>query len=151
MNRLKNEKFLFLFIVFLHCAWIFLFRYFVTHDGPAHLYNANLITHMIFDNNDPASNIFEFTPGIVPNWIAHILLAAFNLLLRADLAEKAFLLSYVFLLAYSFRRLILTINAQSIAASYLIFPFVFSFTLQIGFFSFSFGIAVMFIVLAYFI
>jgi hypothetical protein len=146
----RNEKYFFLLNVLLHTLPIFTLTYFVTHDGPGHLYNSNLINSLLFDRDSRASSIFEFTPGIVPNWTGHLLLCIFNLFLNAPLAEKVFQLLYIFSFAYSFRFLVKSIPGADIVASWLCFPFIYSFTFHIGFYSFSIGLCILFIVLGIF-
>ncbi|MEO8088549.1 MAG: hypothetical protein ABI763_17155 [Bacteroidota bacterium] len=146
----RYEKYFFLLLVLLHAIPLFTLTYFVTHDGPGHLYNANLINHLLFDRESTSSKIFEFTPGIIPNWISHVLLCFFNLFLQAPVAEKAFQLLYVISFSYSFRLLVKSVHRANILASWLCFPFIYSFTFHIGFYSFSLGLSVLFFVLAYY-
>gem|GEM_PF-4258636 len=40
---------LFSFLLFLNLIPILLLKYFVTLDGPSHLYNANLIKHLLLN------------------------------------------------------------------------------------------------------
>ena len=144
----RSEKYFFLLIVLIHTVPLFTLKYFVTHDGPGHLYNSNLINSLLFDRESWVSSIFEFTPGIVPNWIGHLLLCVFNLIFDAPLAEKVFQLLYIFSFAYAFRLLVKSIPGTNILASWLCFPFIYSFTFHIGFYSFSIGLAILFAVLA---
>ncbi len=147
----RNEKYFFLLVVLLHTVPIFTLTYFVTHDGPGHLYNANLISHLLFDSTSTASAIFEFTPGLIPNWISHALLCFFKFFLQATEAEKAFQLLYIISFPYSFRLLIKSITGANVLAAWLCLPFIYSFTFHIGFYSFSIGLSVLFFVLAYFL
>ena len=144
----RAEKYFFLAFVILHTLPLFLLRYFVTHDGPGHLYNSNLINSLVFNSHAPASAIFEFTPGLVPNWLGHGLLCLFNIFFEAGAAEKLFQVLYVVTLCYSFRLLVTGIGGES-SVSWLIFPFIYSFTFHLGFYSFSIGISLLFLTIWY--
>ena len=96
------EKYFFFFIVLLHLIPMLSVKYFVTHDGPAHVYNAHLINNLLFHKDSIASNFFELTPGIVPNWIGHALIAFFSLFLPYFISEKVLLCIYIISFAFFF-------------------------------------------------
>lgn len=59
--------------------------WFVTQDGPAHLYNAQIITRS-FDADSPFNAFYHVRWQPLPNWVGHLSLA---LLLRAMPAREA--------------------------------------------------------------
>src|SRR5438045_3916149 len=118
-NR-RYEKFFFYAVIVLHLIPVLTLHYFVTRDGPAHLYNSNLINHILFKPGGISSFFFEFTPYINANWTGHILLCTFNFFLPAMLAEKLILGIYVILFLFAFRSFISAFNHIAIASSYLI-------------------------------
>jgi len=132
LNLKLIEKFLFLIVVLLNIIPVLSYTYFPTMDGPAHLYNSNLITHLLFEDNQQLHEFYKLNTIAVPNWIGHFILSFFNLFLPAFLAEKILLLIYFVGLPYSFRRLIITINPKAVFVSYFIFPFTYSFLFFIG-------------------
>src|SRR3569832_1056948 len=134
---MRLEKYFFYVILILYLIPVFLLDYFVTRDGPAHLYNSNLINHILFKHGGVSSFFFEFTPYVNANWTGHILLCILNLFLPAMLCEKIIFCIYIILLALGFRRFILTINPNNAAASWLIFPFIYTFPLNSGLYSFN--------------
>ncbi|AEA43656.1 hypothetical protein Fluta_1664 [Fluviicola taffensis DSM 16823] len=153
MNRLnkltKYERFFFLAVVVLNLIPILSHRFFPTIDGPAHLYNANLINHMLL--NPDFDSFFRFNPEPVPNWIGHILLCFFNWFLPGYLAEKLLLLVYFIGLPYSFRNLIKSAGGEYVLLSYLIFPFTYNYLFSMGFYNFSLGLIGLFILLSFWI
>ena len=153
MNRLnkltKYERFFFLAVVLLNLIPVLSHRFFPTIDGPAHLYNANLINHMLL--HPDFDSYFQFNPELVPNWTGHILLCFFNWFLPGFLAEKMLLILYFVGLPYAFRNLIKSANGEAVWLSYLIFPFTYNYLLSLGFYNFSLGLIGLFIVLSFWI
>lgn len=144
---MRTERFIFGLLVLCHLLPLFLLTYLVTHDGPTHVYNANLIGSLLFDSHPPVSGFFEFNPQIIPNWISHILLMVFSFPGSPAFAEKLVIGVYLVSFPYSFRAFLLSISKKTAAASYLIFPFVFAFSILTGLYSFCLGLSLSFYVL----
>ncbi|TAH42568.1 MAG: hypothetical protein EYC69_04855 [Bacteroidetes bacterium] len=144
---MKFEKYLFYLLVLVHLLPVLMLPYFVTHDGPAHVYNANLIHRMLFDQNPGGFEFFHFNPQILPNWISHVLLGVFNLIMDAALSERLLLAIYFVSFPLAFRALILSVNPNGFAGTYLIFPYIQAFSILTGLFSFCLGLSVLFYVL----
>tara|TARA_R110002072_G_scaffold17936_2_gene67553 strand:+ start:994 stop:2589 length:1596 start_codon:yes stop_codon:yes gene_type:complete len=147
----KFEPLLFLIFVCLHLLPALSGRYFPTLDGPAHLYNSQLIIDLVFNNNTELTNYFVLNNEPVPNWMGHFILALFNYFLPAFIAEKILIVAYVIALPYTFRKLVLQLNPEGALMSYLIFPFVYSFMFMLGFYNFSIAIVFSFLILRYWI
>jgi len=147
-QRSSTEKYLFLGITLLLVAPLAFLPYIVTHDGPAHIYNSNLILQLLSHPGKPVAELMRFNPEIVPNWIAHFSLAILNSFLPGRFAEKILLLSYCLIFPFAFRKLVLGFYPDARATTYLVFPFVQAFTFHIGFFSFSLGLCLSFYVIA---
>jgi hypothetical protein len=117
-------------------------------DGPAHLYNSNILVQLLAGNNVMSSfYIINNTP--IPNWTSHIILLIFNSFLPAWLAEKFFLVIYISGMAVSFRYLVKTLNPNNISLSIIIFPFIYSFLFHLGFYNFSLSIILLFTTLGF--
>lgn len=116
-------------------------------DGPAHLYNSQLINQILFGDQSILQEVFKMNPELIPNWTGHFMLSFFNLFLPAFLSEKAVLLFYVIGLPYSFRALIKTISPTNTFFSYLIFPFTYCFFVYMGFYNFL--IALVFLLITF--
>lgn len=154
MNRIINnlskyEKLLFFIVILLNLVPILSYRFFPTLDGPAHLYNANLINHLLFSSD--LDSFFQFNSEPVPNWTGHVFLCFFKSFLPGYLAEKMLLILYFVGLPYSFRNLTKSINPGYIGLSYLIFPFTYNHLLSLGFYNFSLGLIGLFLILTYWI
>lgn len=148
----KYEKFLFALFIVLTALPVLCSPFFPTVDGPAHLHNGNLLKHLLFLGNDFGRAFFDINKQLNSNFLDHIWFAFFGLFLPASLVEKSILLTYIISLPFSFRYLVKKlVNDERSAklSSYLIFPFVYSFTFRIGFFNFCLGIPVLFWILGY--
>ena len=143
----KYEKYFFLLIVFISLLPILSSKFFPTIDGPAHLHNANLLKHIWFHGNTNLVQFFDINKELNSNLVNHIWFAVAGLFFPPYLVEKSILVFYVVALPYSFRFLIKNISISENSAktaSYLIFPFIYSFPFCIGFFNFCMGLPIIF-------
>ncbi len=145
----KYIQVLFYLLVFLHALPVLLLDHLISVDGPAHLYNANLIIRLLSAGNDSANIFFEFSNSWSPNWTAHILLVLLSKLFGAFAAEKWIWFLYLVLLPMSFKSLIQTISPKSNAAPFYVFPFIYAFPLFLGFYSFCLALPIVFYLLAF--
>jgi hypothetical protein len=60
---------------------------FVTQDGPAHLYNAQILAWS-FDRSSPFRDVYTVTWEPIPNWAGHLVLAGLVAVLPAWLADR---------------------------------------------------------------
>lgn len=144
----KYEPYFFLLAVIIFCAPILLSYRFITLDGPAHLYNSKIIYQLLFNEDSLVDAFFIFNNFPNPNYFYHVL-ATFLFLFFNDIwVEKIIAIGYVFLFCYGFRQIIKNIESPK-TLSYLVFPFIYSFTFLIGFYNFSFSIAFLFWFIAF--
>lgn len=139
----RRADYIFLAVCLLNLLPALSFTYFPSLDGPAHLYNANLIPHLLWADGSGLAQNFIFNPQPVPNWTGHLLLALLGSVLPAFLAEKALLLFYLIGFPLAFRSLIKTVAPQGSLWSFLIFPFCYSFIFFLGFYNFLIGLVLM--------
>lgn len=147
-NLLHYEKYFFLLLVLLHLLPVLLLEFFVTHDGPSHVYNAYIISRLL--HSDPlTTQYFQFNPDLVPNWLGHLMLYFFNFFFDGNISERILLGLYIIGFPFSFRYLLLTLNKDAHWASYLIFPFIYTLLFYLGFFNFCIGIPLLFFSLSF--
>ena len=132
--------------MFLFCAIFFsvvLIRipFFMTVDGPSHLYNSQLIIQLL-SGDEFLAQYFSLNVGFIPNYLGHLILILTALFRGVWNAHDGILLAYVFGVGYSFRYLVFSIGESSKLMSFFIFPFLLSFHFLMGFYNFS--IALMF-------
>jgi hypothetical protein len=145
----KVEGKVFLFLLILNILPVIGFKYFPTLDGPAHLYNANLIRQLMLDGTVTLKQFYQFNSEIIPNWTAHFILSMSGFVLPPFLAEKVVTLFIIAGLPLAFRKLIKTIAPENILLSYMIFPFSYSFFTFLGFQNFLIAVVLMFYGLAF--
>lgn len=143
------EPLIFMIMVMVSLIPIFWFKIIPTLDGPAHLYNSNLILEILKDNYF-IKNYYTFNSFPVPNWTSHLVLAFFNSFLPAYIAEKILQIIYIVGLAYSFRYFVLSLSKNYIM-SFMIFAFLYSFFFFLGFWNFCLALVVMFFSLGYYL
>lgn len=147
----KVEPYLFLSLMVAGTLPLLFSNYFVTLDGPAHLYNANLIKEIFLGNHSSITDLFAVNDFPVPNWSGHLLMALFNLLLPAYLSEKLVFLLYFVLTPLFFRKLLLHLYPENRILTYLILLFVHNHLVYYGFINMSLGIMFLFITGYYFV
>ena len=130
-------------------AWpILTTPYFVTLDGPAHVYNAQLINRLLGDEAELTATYFAFNPEPVPNWGGHVLLIALSWFTSPEGAEKVLQLIYLVGLCLAFRSLVKQINPEAPWAAYLVFPLLYSFPFLLGFYNFCLAMVLLFFLLS---
>lgn len=140
----RNERTIFYGIALLHLFPVVFFSHYATLDGPAHVYNAQLINDLL--SGDPfISGYYRFNPAPVPNWSGHFLLSALLQLFSPETAFRIITGFTVLLLPVGFRYAVRQFYPKTPIASYLIFPFVYTFTFSLGFINFHLGLAFMLI------
>jgi hypothetical protein len=148
LSRIDHPA-LFYGLLFFNLILLTFSRFYPSVDGPAHLYNANLLAHFL-----KGDEILEawFTLNNLPiaNWTSHLMIAGLHLILPGWLAEKVFLMLYIAGMACSFRYLVSQVNPGNIALSLLVFPFIHTFLFYNGFYNFSISIIFIFFTIAYF-
>lgn len=144
-----ETKLFFLFSI-LNLIPVFLVKYVGSIDAPLHLYQSNVIGEL-WRSNELFEQFFKFNPIIVGNSTSQFILAFFNFVFPAWIAEKILLTIYILGLAFSFRYLITGINKKFSFISFLIFPFTYNTFFLFGHYNYVFGIFVMLIVFGYWI
>lgn len=143
MLRPRN---IFLFVGLPLCLLqIWLPTYFVTGDGPCHLYNAHIL-HSIWTNKDISfyDHFYSLSHNPNPNWLTHVALATMMFAVNGFLAEKILLTSYVLLFLSGFYVLLKRLSTEVSYWMLLIFIFVFHHLLTMGFYNFSMSVAFFF-------
>jgi hypothetical protein len=124
-------------------------KYIPSLDGPQHLHTINVLTELI-KGNDFVAQYYQINPLPAGYWSAHFIIGFFHLFLPSWVAEKSFLYIYILGMFFSFRYLVKKLNHNpNSATSLLIFPFMFSSYLLLGYYTFSFAAIFYFLTLGY--
>jgi len=145
--KIIEERHVFYAVLLINMFPVLFFRFFPTMDGPAHLYNSNIINTLLFSSHSLYNDYFIINPEPVPNWLSHFVLLLARQIFPAWLAEKFLLILYFTLLPMSFRALVKVYNKPEL--SYIIFPFTYSFLFYIGFYNFCLAFVLLFFTIRY--
>lgn len=140
-RRITGEQVLFVVLAALYVAPLWAFPYVATADGPSHLANAMVIK----DYGDPAATrlreYYVVSPRPSPNLLYHLSLVGLLYAFPPLTAEKLLLSLYVVLFAAAFRYLVIAVSGRPGPAALLVFPFIFSFSFNLGFFGWVISLA----------
>lgn len=140
----QYEPYLFAILLAINVIPVFGVSYFMTGDGPAHLYNAHIIAQLLLKDAPAIADFFELRHALIPNLGGHTLLTILTVLVPAALAEKLVYGLCLILLPLGFRYLVRQLNAEAVAWTLVIFPLAHNFCFYVGFQSFCLGLALMF-------
>jgi hypothetical protein len=149
-NNRKTEFIVFSSLVLLNSGYLFLYRFVPSLDGPQHLYNSRVIIELL-KSNEAISQFFKFNQILVGYWTAHALLAFFNWIFPAWVAEKMFLFVCLTGVAFSFRYLVKSINGSVSYAALLIIPISQHSFFFMGYYAFSLAWIFFFLILGYYL
>lgn len=121
-------------------------KHFISLDGSAHVYNAQLMNELLFGDG-PDKSLLEFNRFPVPNYSGHIVLQMLLLVFPAFVAEKIFVGLLLLLLPLGAARLIKKSGGNPVLALFF-FPLGFSFFVGFGFYNFSVGVIVLLFLLS---
>lgn len=119
--------------------------FYLTGDGPCHLYNARVL-HDIWSGRDAAfySRFYNVIYAPNPNWLSSVIMGWCMYFASGVVAEKLFLTLYALTLIFGFYKLLKQVSGSSSYLITIVFLFVFHHTLAKGFYNFSLGMALYF-------
>ncbi|MCC6463628.1 MAG: hypothetical protein IT260_24370 [Saprospiraceae bacterium] len=143
--RSISERQLFFILLALALVPVWSGRFFVTGDGPCHVYNARVLLDYWQGNNwDFYAPFYNVNTNFEPNLIGHLCLALLQLLLAPEMAEKVFLSGYVLLFGLGFRYLVRQVQPDNLFLSSVGVLFIWHHLLQSGFYNYACSIALFF-------
>lgn len=143
----KLEPWLYRLLVALHLLPIWAPTWFVTLDGPSHLYNARIVRDLVL--GDPFfGRYFHLSPYPEPYWLGHAAMALLLTVLPARLVEKLLWSLAVVGLAWAYRRFMKSLAPDRLWATYLVMPFLLHYGVRMGFLNFSLSIPLLLLALA---
>jgi hypothetical protein len=125
-------------------------RSFPTQDGPAHLYYADVVRH-ILRGDKTYSQYFAIKHWFPPYAFHTYLLIGLFSAMKALMAEKILVCLYTIWFCISFRYLVHSVNPGDDVLPLVAFPFVHNKTVYLGFYNFSFGVATCLFLIGYWI
>lgn len=147
--RVPLESVLFWALVVLHLIPVWALPFLPTQDGPSH----QAVASVLRQYNDPDAGLlreyYALNREALPNWIIFFLLGPASGFLPVHLAEKVLLSLYVLLLPLSARYALGSVDRRATWLALLIFPFLYNFMLNMGFFNFCFSLPAFFLAVGF--
>jgi hypothetical protein len=128
---------------------LWVFRYFPSQDGPAHLGNASILREYYTPARTAFRAYYVLNQTFTPNWAGHLALTGLMAVFPPLVAEKVFLSGYVILLATAIRYALTALRQDAAFLVLLGFPFIYNYTLHMGFYSFAYSLVLFFLVTGY--
>jgi hypothetical protein len=135
-------------MVFAYLAPIWAFRYVPTQDGPAHVFNAQILREY-GQSAAGYEQFFELRQDPLPNLTSHVLLAALLSALPPLLSEKVLVSLYVVGFAAALRYFLGAFGAACRPVSWLGLLFVYHRFFWLGFYNYCLGVALLWAILGY--
>jgi hypothetical protein len=151
-RRISGEDVLFAVLLVLHLIPIWAFRFFPTQDGPGHQAVSFILRQYASPDAGLLRRYFALNREALPNGFIFFLTNRVLGFLAVPAAEKVLLSAYVLLLPLSVRYALRGIDRGARRSGFLAvlsFPFVFNYTLHMGFFNFCFSLPAFFFTVGY--
>jgi len=143
----KQRKFWITFFIILYLLPIWLFKYFPTQDGPAHLYNAQILRN--YANTFFFRQYFDLRLTLFPNWLSYLVELGLLYLFPALVTEKIFLSLYVILFPLGFFYFLDALQPGRNLVGFLSFLFIYNYLFLLGFYNFALTVPLFLILLGY--
>ncbi len=131
-----------------HLVPIWAFRYVPTQDGPAHVFNAQVLREY-GQSAAGYEQYFELRPDPLPNLTSHLLLAGLLYVFPPLVAEKLLVSLYVLGFAGAFRWFLGAFGSACRPLASLGLLFVYNRCFWLGFYNWCLGLALVWAILAY--
>ena len=145
--RHLSWKHLFVVLLILHILPLWIFAYFPSQDGASHVYNGLVLKEFGKHENYKLRDAWQLNITIFPNWLSHILLAAFLYVFPPVIAEKVFLTIAIGMVPFAFFYFLNAIHKGEkgqFVYAWLGFPFAYNYLLYMGFYNFQLSISFFF-------
>lgn len=124
------------------------FKYFPTVDGPAHLYNAKIISELWWGNTSLYEQFFKFNAEPVPNWTGHFISVIAGLVFPYWFVEKIIVLLITVGIPFSMWYLARSTGVVPGWKLFLTLPFIYSVIIYLGFFNYLLSVILFFFIIA---
>jgi hypothetical protein len=143
------ERIAFVALLLLGLASIWSVHYLPTQDGPSHMQNAKLLLDYGQTDRHMVRYYYRLNAHPDPTWFGYLVLAGLITVFPPWIAEKILLSGYIVLLPLSVLFALRATQSHSVFLTFLIFPFVFTYTFHLGFYMFCFSMPGFFLLLGY--
>ena len=148
----RHKRILIFVLLVLHVLPLWIFTYFPSQDGPAHIYNAYVLK--VFHEADEGSlmrQYYQLNLTLFPNWFSHAFMMLLMYIVPPLVAEKILLSLIIVLFPLSLFYFLDATHKGKNLYGFLGFLFSYHYLLHMGFYSFSISVPVFFFALGYFV
>jgi len=147
----RNKRILIFLLIILHILPLWIFKYFPSQDGPAHVYNAYVLKE--FNNAEESAFMREYyrlNLTLFPNWFSHVFMLLLMYIVPPLVAEKILLSIIVISFPLSLFYFLDAIHKGKNIYGFLGFLFSYHFVLFMGFYNSALSVSLYFLTLGYF-
>ena len=147
----RRKRILISLLIILHISPLWVFKYFPTQDGPAHVYNSYVLSVFHDEDSTRLREYYKLNLTLFPNWLAHICMALLMKIFPPLIAEKIVLSAIIGLFPLSLFYFLGAVHQGKNLYGFVGFLFSDHYLLHMGFYSFSLSVPLFFFALGYFI
>jgi hypothetical protein len=148
-RRITGDGILFGVLLILQVALIWAFRFIPTQDGPGHQALAFILRQYGRPDSGLLHQYYALNREALPNELIFFLMNRVLRFLSVPVAEKVVLTVYAVLFPVSVRYALRAVDRRSGFLAVLSFPFIYNYTLHMGFFNFCFSLPAFFFTVGY--
>ena len=150
-TSVQKKRILILLLIVLYISPLWIFKYFQSQDGAAHVYNAYALRVFHDEGSTLLREYFKLNLTLFPNWLAHVCMSLLMYIFPPLIAEKILLSAIIGLFPLSFFYFLDSAHKGKSLYGFLGFLFADSYLLHMGFYSFALSVPLFFFALGYFI
>ena len=147
----RKKRILIFLLIILHILPLWVFKYFPSQDGPAHVYNAYVLK--AFNDTEESAFMREYYKlnlRLFPNWFSHVFMLLLMYIVPPLVAEKILLSIIVIAFPLSLFYFLDAIHKGKNLYGFLGFLFSSHFVLFMGFYNSALSVPLYFLTLGYF-
>ena len=147
----RRKRILISLLIILHISPLWVFKYFPTQDGPAHVYNSYVLSVFHDEDSTRLREYYKLNLTLFPNWSSHTFMSLLMKIFPPLIAEKILLSVIIGLFPLSLFYFLGAVHKGKNLYGFVGFLFSDHYLLHMGFYSFSLSVPLFFFALGYFI
>ncbi|HEY4641134.1 MAG TPA: hypothetical protein VII75_07295, partial [Thermoanaerobaculia bacterium] len=145
----SGAKRLYIAAVILLIVPIWCVRHLPTVDGPSHVYNAEIIRHIVRGDHCPLTQWFRLNRRPVPNWSGHLILALLLTIFPAAVAEKLLMTGIIALFMTGVWMYAGCDDERRHVYAFVAIPLAYNQLFQLGFYNYAIGVGLSLVTIAW--
>ena len=146
----RRKRLVIALLIVLHILPLWVFKYFPTQDGPAHVYNSYVLSAFHDEESTLLREYHKLNLRLFPNWSSHAFMSLLMKIFPPLIAEKIHLSAIISLLPLSLFYFVGAVHKGKNLYGFVGFLFSDHYLLHMGFYSFALSVPLFFFALGYF-